>query len=270
VYRLFEELAPKIPLLTDVKPNGDTQITAFDDAGGTLGLLKQLAPLLDLSAMTVAGVTLGEAIEGATVDEDVIRPVGKPLATHPAIVVMRGSLAPDGAVLKRTVADDAPLEFRGPAKVVHSREEGVAAAKAGRFTAGDVVVLTGLGLRGSPGMGLTSALMFAIDGAGLSAKVAVITDGQMSGLVNGGLVVAEVAPEGAAGGPLGLVRDGDLIAIDVNRRTIDLEVDPGELDRRRVGLPPLAAPAGCGWLSVYARTVAPLGRGATLGGARSG
>jgi dihydroxy-acid dehydratase len=169
-------------------------------------------------------------------------------------------------VLKRTVADDAPLSFRGPAKVVHSRDEGVAAARAGRFTAGDVVVLTGLGLRGSPGMGLTSALMFAIDGAGLSTSVAVLTDGQMSGLVNGGLVVAEVSPEGAAGGPLGLVRDGDMISIDVNGRILDLEVSPEELDARRADLPPLRAPAGCGWLSVYARTVAPLGAGATLGG----
>jgi dihydroxy-acid dehydratase len=269
VYRLFEELAPKVPLLTDVKPNGDTQITEFDAAGGSLGLLAQLAPLLDLSAMTVAGVTLGEAIASVTVDDSVIRPVSAPLATHPAIVVMRGSLAPDGAVLKRTVADDAPLSFRGPAKVVHSRDEGVAAAKAGRFSAGDVVVLTGLGLRGSPGMGLTSALMFAIDGAGLSASVAVITDGQMSGLVNGGLVVAEVSPEGAAGGPLGLVRDGDMISIDVNARTLDLEVSPAELGARRAELPPLRVPAGCGWLSVYARTVAPLGAGATLGGAPS-
>ena len=269
VYRLFEELAPKVPLLTDVKPNGDTQITQFDAAGGSLGLLKQLAPLLDLSVMTVAGVTLGEAVAKVTVDDSVIRPVSAPVATHPAIVVMRGSLAPDGAVLKRTVADDAPLSFRGPAKVVHSREEGVAAAKAGRFRAGDVVVLTGLGLRGSPGMGLTSALMFAIDGAGLSTSVAVITDGQMSGLVNGGLVVAEVSPEGASGGPLGLVRDGDVISIDVNARTVDLEVSPAELDARRAELPPLRAPAGCGWLSVYARTVAPLGAGATLGGAPS-
>ena len=265
VYRLFEELAPLVPLLTDVKPNGDTQITEFDAAGGSLGLLAQLAPLLDLSAMTVAGVTLGEAIASVTVDDSVIRPVSAPLATHPAIVVMRGSLAPDGAVLKRTVADDAPLSFRGPAKVVHSRDEGVAAAKAGRFSAGDVVVLTGLGLRGSPGMGLTSALMFAIDGAGLSASVAVITDGQMSGLVNGGLVVAEVSPEGAAGGPLGLVRDGDMISIDVNARTLDLEVSPAELGARRAELPPLRVPTGCGWLSVYARTVAPLGAGATLG-----
>jgi len=269
VYRLFEELAPKVPLLTDVKPNGDTQITQFDAAGGSLGLLAQLAPLLDLSAMTVAGVTLGEAIASVSVDESVIRPVAAPLATHPAIVVMRGSLAPDGAVLKRTVADDAPLSFRGPAKVVHSRDEGVAAAKAGRFSAGDVVVLTGLGLRGSPGMGLTSALMFAIDGAGLSASVAVITDGQMSGLVNGGLVVAEVSPEGAAGGPLGLVRDGDMISIDVDARTLDLEVSPAELDARLAALPPLRAPSGCGWLSVYARTVASLGAGATLGAGAS-
>jgi dihydroxy-acid dehydratase len=284
VYRLFETLAPKVPLLTDVKPNGNTQITEFEAAGGTFGLLRQLAPLLDLSALTVAGGTLGDAINAASliaarpsaagttapaglvVDESVIRPLDKPVATHPAIVVMRGSLAPDGAVLKRTVADDAPLAFRGPAKVVRSRDEGVAAAKAGRFAAGDVVVLTGLGLRGSPGMGLTSALMFAIDGAGLSRSVAVITDGQMSGLVNGGLVIAEVSPEGAAGGPLGLVRDGDLISIDVNARTVDLEVEAGELAARRAALPPLAAPAGCGWLSVYARSVAPLGAGATLRG----
>jgi dihydroxy-acid dehydratase len=264
VYRLFETLAPKVPLLTDVKPNGGTQITEFEAAGGTRGLLRQLAPLLDRSALTVAGVSLGEAISGAPVDPAVIRPVDAPLATHPGIVVMRGSLAPDGAVLKRTVADDAPLSFRGPAKVVHSRDEGVAAAKAGRFVAGDVVVLTGLGLRGSPGMGLTSALMFAIDGAGLSTSVAVITDGQMSGLVNGGLVVAEVSPEGAAGGPLGLVRDGDMISIDVDGRSVDLEVSPEELDARRAELPPLRAPAGCGWLSVYARTVAPLGAGAVL------
>ena len=304
VYRLFEELAPLVPLLTDVKPNGETQITEFDAAGGTRGLLTQLAPLLDLSASTVGGMTLGQAI-GATavdsamtaagktrgsasaagaassspvrsastpgstspgvVDSAVIRPLDAPVARHPAIVVMRGSLAPDGAVLKRTVADDAPLAFRGPAKVVRSRDEGVAAARAGRFAAGDVVVLTGLGLRGSPGMGLTSALMFAIDGAGLSTSVAVITDGQMSGLVNGGLVIAEVSPEGAAGGPLGLVRDGDLISIDVNARTVDLEVEADELAARRASLPPLAAPTGCGWLSVYARSVGPLGSGATLG-----
>ncbi len=114
-------------------------------------------------------------------------------------------------------------------------------------------------------MGLTSALMFALDGAGLTTSVAVVTDGQMPGLVNGGLVIAEASPEGAGGGPIGLVRDGDLISIDVSARTVTLEVADDELTRRRAVLPPLASPPGCGWLSVYARTVAPLAEGATLG-----
>jgi dihydroxy-acid dehydratase len=268
VYRLFEYLAPKVPLLAGVKPNGDTQITEFDAAGGTLGLLKQLAPLLDLAQPTVVGSMLGEALaeHAAEVDDEVIRPLDRPVARHQGIVLLRGSLAPDGAVAKRTVADEAPLAFRGPAKVVRSREEGVAAVRAGQVRAGDVVVLTGLGLRGSPGMGFTSALMFALDGAGLARDFAVVTDGQISGLLGGGLMAAEASPEGAAGGPLGLVRDGDMIGIDVNARTIDLEVPAGELDRRRAELKPLRAPQGCGWLSVYARTVAPLAQGATLGG----
>jgi dihydroxy-acid dehydratase len=196
----------------------------------------------------------------------VIRPLDDPLARHPGIVVIRGSLAPDGAVVKRTVADEAPRRFRGPAKVFRSREEGIAAIRNGEVEPGQVLVLTGLGLRGSPGMGLTSAFVFALDGAGLGPQVAVVTDGQMSGLVNKGLVVAEVSPEGAVGGPLGLVRDGDMISIDVDARTIDLEVGEDELAERRAALPATPAPAGCGWLSVYARTVRPLTEGATLGG----
>jgi dihydroxy-acid dehydratase len=267
VYRLFEELAPQVPLLAAVKPNGERRIDEFEAAGGALALLRQLGPLLDGSQRTVAGATLGEAIATAAVtDEDVIRPLASPLARHPGIVVLRGSLAPGGAVAKRTVADDAIHRFRGPARVFRSREEGIAGIQAGQVTAGQVVVLTGLGLRGSPGMGLTSALVFALDGAGLGDKVAVITDGQMSGLVNKGLSVAEVSPEGAAGGPLGLVEDGDIISVDIDTRSIDLEVPAAELERRRAQLPPLHPPSGCSWLSVYARTVSPLGRGATLGG----
>jgi dihydroxy-acid dehydratase len=131
--------------------------------------------------------------------------------------------------------------------------------------AGEALVLTGLGLRGAPGMGFTSAFVFALDGAGLSDKVAVITDGQLSGLVNKGISVAEVSPEGAAGGPLGLVRDGDVISVDIEARTIDLHVTDAELDQRRAALPPLTPPPGCGWLSIYARSVRPLGQGATLG-----
>ncbi|WP_395110762.1 dihydroxy-acid dehydratase [Actinomadura sp. SCN-SB] len=267
VYALFEEYAPKVPLLSAVKPNGDHGIAEFEAAGGALGLMHRLAPMLDLDRPTVAGVPVGEAVASFTpLESAVIRPLDRPFARHPGIVVVRGSLAPDGGVAKRTVADDGVRRFRGPATVFRSREEGLEGIRGGEVRPGQVVVLTGLGLRGSPGMGLTSAFVFALDGAGLGDEVAFVTDGQMSGLVNRGLVVAEVSPEGAVGGPLGLVRDGDVIAIDLDTRSIDLEVTEAELAERRAALPDTAPPAGCGWLSVYARTVGPLGRGATLGG----
>jgi dihydroxy-acid dehydratase len=267
VYALFEELAARVPLLVAVKPNGERRIDEFEAAGGALGLLNRLGPMLDLAQPTVAGPPIGEVISTiTTVDSAVIRPLDDPLARHPGIVVLRGTLAPDGAVVKRTVADDGVHRFTGPAKVFRSREEGLAAIRAGDVRPGQVLVLTGLGLRGAPGMGLTSAFVFALDGMGLGDQVAVVTDGQMSGLVNDGLVVAEVSPEGAVGGPLGLVEDRDTIRVDVDSRTIDLEVPEAELAERRALLPAPAPPAGCGWLSVYARSVRPLGQGATLGG----
>ena len=273
VYGLFEELAPKVPLLAAVKPNGDRRIDEFDAAGGALRLLRELRPLLDLGQPTVAGRTIGQLTEAAAEPDQhqhqhqqVIRSLDAPLGRHPGIVILRGSLAPDGAVAKRTVADDGTHTFSGPARVFRSREEGLAAIRAGQVQAGEALVLTGLGLRGAPGMGFTSAFVFALDGAGLSDSVAVVTDGQLSGLVNKGISVAEVSPEGAAGGPLGLVRDGDIIRIDIDARTIDLDVPGPELARRRAELPDLVPPPGCGWLSVYARLVRPLGQGATLGG----
>ena len=266
VLSLFEQLAGEVPLLTAVKPNGERRIDEFEAAGGAQALLHQLRPLVDLTQPTVAGRTMAEVLGGAVVaDSDVIRPVDAPLARHPGILVVRGSLAPDGAVVKRTVADDGIKRFSGPAVVFHSRDEGLDGIRSGRVEPGQVVVLSGLGLRGSPGMGFTSAFVFALDGAGLGDRVVVVTDGQMSGLVNKGLVVAEVAPEGALGGPLGLVEDGDVISVDVDVRTVDLEVDAEELARRREKFELPATPSGCSWLSVYARSVRPVSRGATLG-----
>ena len=267
VSALFEELAAQVPLLSAIKPNGERRIDEFEAAGGAQALLYQLRSLLDLSQPTVGGQTMGELLGSSPVnDDDVIRSMDNALAHHPGIVILRGSLAPDGAVAKRTVADDGVLQFSGPAKVFRSREEGLTGIKNGEVKPGQVVVLSGLGLRGSPGMGLTSAFVFAIDGAGLGDQVVVVTDGQMSGLVNTGLCVAEVSPEGAVGGPLGLVEDGDIISIDVEARRIDLEVPETELEARRARLPELPAPVGCSWLSVYARSVQPLTQGAVLGG----
>lgn len=267
VSALFEELAAQVPLLSAIKPNGERRIDEFEAAGGAQALLYQLRSLLDLSQPTVGGQTMGELLGSSPVnDDDVIRSMDNALAHHPGIVILRGSLAPDGAVAKRTVEDDGVLQFSGPAKVFRSREEGLTGIKNGEVKPGQVVVLSGLGLRGSPGMGLTSAFVFAIDGAGLGDQVVVVTDGQMSGLVNTGLCVAEVSPEGAVGGPLGLVEDGDIISIDVEARRIDLEVPETELEARRARLPELTAPVGCSWLSVYARSVQPLTQGAVLGG----
>ena len=268
VYGLFEQMAPQVPLLVGVKPNGDRTTDELEAAGGALGVLCQLAPLLSLDERGISGRTLREVVAAAApVGEEVIRPLDRPLARHPAITLVRGSLAPDGGIVKRTVADDAIHSFAGPARVYHAREEALAAIRSGEVQPGDVLVLSGLGPIGSPGMGMTSAVVFALDGAGLGEQVILVTDGQLSGLVNKGLVVGEVSPEGAVGGPLGLVEDGDRIEVDVDARRIDLVVDDDVLARRRAARPVAAPVAGCSYLAQYAREVRPLIEGATLGGA---
>jgi dihydroxy-acid dehydratase len=267
VYRLFETLADDVPLLAEIRPNGETPIEEFEDAGGTRALMKQLEPQLDGTARTVTGHTLAENLAGAAVaGPETIRSRERALGRRPTIVLIRGSLCPDGGIVKLAVADDRRLDFAGPAKVFESAQESLDGVKAGLVKPGQVVVLRGLGVTGSPGMGMASALVFALDGAGLTGQVAVVTDGQLSGLVNKGIVVGEVSPEAAAGGPLGLVRDGDIIRIDVLGRTADLDVPAGELAARtaaRAANPPVR-PAEVGWLSVYQRLVRPLPEGAVL------
>jgi len=267
VYRLFETLADDVPLLTAIRPNGETPIEDFEDAGGTRALMKQLEPLLAVGALTVTGRTVAENLNGAVVsDAETIRPPERALGRRPTIVLIRGSLCPDVGIVKLAVADDRRLEFSGPAKIFESAQEALDGVKAGEVKPGQVVVLRGLGVTGSPGMGMASALVFALDGAGLTGQVAVVTDGQLSGLVNKGIVVGEISPEAAAGGPLGLVRDGDVIRVDVPARTADLEVPEEELSERKRALTasPPSRPVEVGWLSVYQRLVRPLPEGAVL------
>ena len=171
-------------------------------------------------------------------------------------MLIRGSLAPDGGIVKLAVADDRRLDFAGPAVVFDSPAQALDAVRGGQVSAGQVVVLRGQGPTGSPGMGMASQLVFALDGAGLTGQVAVVTDGQLSGLVNKGIVVGEVSPEAARGGPLALVRDGDLIRIDVPARTADLDVPAAELQRRRGALRRRPAPkSGAGSPSTSAWSV---------------
>jgi dihydroxy-acid dehydratase len=267
VYRLFETFADDVPLLSEIRPNGETPIEEFEDAGGTRALMKQLEPQLDGTALTVTGRTLAENLAEAKVtDPETIRAPERALGRRPTIVLIRGSLCPDVGIVKLAVADDRRLEFSGPAKIFESAQQALDGVKAGLVEPGQVVVLRGLGVTGSPGMGMASALVFALDGAGLTGQVAVVTDGQLSGLVNKGIVVGEISPEAAAGGPLGLVRDGDVIRIDVRGRTADLEVPAEELAERKRALTesPPARPVEVGWLSVYQRLVRPLPEGAVL------
>jgi len=267
VYRMFERLADDVPLLTAIRPNGETPIEEFEDAGGTRAIMKQLESLLDSGALTVTGRTVAENLAGVVVaDEEVIRPPDRALSRRPTIVLIRGGLCPEGGIVKLAVADDRRLDFAGPAMVFDSPAQALDAVRGGQVRGGEVVVLRGQGVTGSPGMGMASQLVFALDGAGLTGKVAVVTDGQLSGLVNKGIVVGEVSPEAAKGGPLALVRDGDMIRIDVPGRTADLDVPAGELDRRRAALAasPPGQPTEVGWLSVYQRLVRPLPEGAVL------
>jgi Dihydroxyacid dehydratase/phosphogluconate dehydratase len=265
---LFERYADTIRPLAAVRPNGPDTIEEFEDAGGALAVLRQLGGALIGSAPTVTGETMADRVARAEVrDERVIRPLGDPRGRHPTVVIVRGTLAPGGGIVKLSADEERPAAFEGPARVFDDAPSAIAAIEEGRVRPGDVLVLRGLGPVGTPGMGMASQTVFALDGAGLTTEVAVVTDGQLSGLVNKGIVVGEVSPEGALPGPLGLVADGDRIAIDLRARRVDLLVDEAELARREREREPHRTPAdSSSWLAVYARSVEPLPRGATLRG----
>jgi len=266
IYRLFEQLGERVPVLCAIRPNGDYPIEAFEDAGGARAVLKQLEPLLRTGALTVTGRAMAENLAGVRVDnEEVIRPLNRPYSDQPAIVLLRGSLAPAGGVVKIGLRHEGrPTQLRGPAKVFEDRQPALEAIRTGKIQAGDVLVLRGDGVQGGPGMGgAANMAVFALDGVGLALKVAVVTDGQMSGLANKGLVVAEVEPEGGVAGPLSVIEDGDMVSIDLGKRSIDLEIPDAELQRRLEHAHVVAKPAR-GWLSIYRRTALPLSQGAAL------
>jgi dihydroxy-acid dehydratase len=256
VYGLFEFYMEVIRPLSAVRPNGEDSVEEFEDAGGVLAVLKQLGDVVHGEAITVTGETIAERVAGAVVhDEEIIRPLGNPRGSHPTIVVIRGSLAPGSAIVKLSVTEHRTPVFEGKARVFTDAPSAIAAIERAVVQPGDVLVLRGLGPVGTPGMGMASQTVFALSGAGLTAEVAVVTDGQLSGLVNKGIVVGEVRPEGVLPGPLGLVADGDRIRIDLTARRVDLLVDEAELAGRR--------PAGrkvhneqSGWLSIYANQIA--------------
>ncbi|MFC0247410.1 dihydroxy-acid dehydratase [Citricoccus parietis] len=266
VWRLFRELGPKVPVLTAVRPNGPSRVEEFEDVGGAAVVLRELAPQLHLDALTVDGGTLADCVKAApAADGSVIAPYGSPMSDQPSIRIVRGNLAADGAIVKLPVLEERARSFSGPARIFHSREEGIEALANGIVNAGDVVVLRGIGLVGGPGMGMASALVFALDGSGLGDQVAVVTDGQLSGLVNKGIVVGEVSPEAATGGLIGLLQDGDLIDIDLDRGTVDARLTADQI-MARPAFEPVDAVRTDGLLDTYREVVTPLACGAVMCG----
>jgi dihydroxy-acid dehydratase len=267
IFALFNELGAEVPVLSAVRPNGNDTIEAFEAAGGARALLKQLAPLLDRKALTVTGHTVEENIATAIVyDPEVIRPLDRAYSDKQPITVLHGSLAPDSAIVKLGLRGEGRQStFTGPAVVFDNGSEAMAAIARGDVKRGHVLVVRGMGPKGGPGMaGPASAVVFALDAAGLQNDVAFVSDGQLSGLCNKGLTVAEVSPEAAVGGPLSLVANGDRITIDVDRHILDLEVPQDELVARRARLGPAVLPKSKGYLSIYQRSVQPMSTGAVL------
>lgn len=266
VYGLFEKLGPQTPVLAGVRPIGEHLIEEFEAAGGCRALMKQLQPLLQAEARTVTGATLEDNLRTyAVANAEVIRPIERPVAPKPAILLLRGSLAPEGGLIKTGIAERKVRRFSGPALCFDTTDAAVAALREQRIPAGTVMVMRGAGACGGPAMGGgASRVVFAIDGAGLGDEVAMLTDGHLSGLVCKGLVVAEVGPEAALGGPLALVHDGDTVTIDLDTRRVDLEVADAELARRRAQWQPPPKIFDRGWLQIYRRNVGPLTQGAVL------
>jgi dihydroxy-acid dehydratase len=232
----FNKVNDRTPLLVDLKPGGKYVAVDVDKAGGIGVIAKRLVDggYADGSAKTVTGRTLAE--EAATAKEtpgqEVIHPLDKPLKPTGGLVILRGTLAPEGSVLKIAAADR--LRHRGPARVFESEEPAMQAVLRGDIKAGDVVVIRYEGPKGGPGMREMLGVTGAIVGAGLGESVAMLTDGRFSGATRG-FMAGHVAPEAAAGGPIAAVRDGDIIDIDIEKRTINLEVDAKEIERRLKG-----------------------------------
>jgi dihydroxy-acid dehydratase len=266
VYQLFRDLGNKVPVLVGVRPVGEHSIEQMEAAGGGRGLLKRLEPLLHGDVLTVTGKTLKQNLQGMTVSDDaVIRPLDNPFATQPAIVMLRGNIAPQAGIVKYGIDPNKMRRFEGPAICFERSADAIEALQDGRIQPGHVVVMRGAGVRGGPAMGGgASKVVFAIDGAGLGDHVAMLTDGHLSGLVCKGLVVAEVAPEAAVGGPLALVEDGDIITIDLDHNRLDAHISETDMQARRARWQPLAPQFGGGWLDIYRHNVSSMERGAVL------
>ena len=263
---LFQEVSDRVPHLCNMSPAGPHHLDDLDRAGGVQAVMKRLAEqnMVDLDVMTVTGQTLGQNLEAASVrDEEVIRPFDRPVHARGGIAILKGNLAPDGAVVKQVAVAPSMLQRRGRARVFEWEEEAVTSILEGAIEAGDVVVIRYEGPKGGPGMREMLSATSAIVGVGLGEEVALITDGRFSGVTRGA-AIGHVSPEAAEGGLIALVRDGDEIEIDIPGRSLNLMVEEEEIVRRRSAWASPEPRIKEGYLYRYAQMVTSANMGAIL------
>ena len=263
---MANELSEKTPNLCHLAPAGDHYMEELNEAGGIYAVMNELASLnlLNLDCMTVTGKTVGENIAGAVNrDPEVIRHVDNPYMRTGGIAVLKGNLAPDTCVVKRSAVVPEMMVHEGPARVFDCEEDAIDAIKGGKIVSGDVVVIRYEGPKGGPGMREMLNPTSAIAGMGLGSSVALITDGRFSG-ASRGASIGHVSPEAAVGGPIALVEEGDIIRIDIPNYTLELLVSDEELARRRENWQPKEPNVTTGYLARYAKMVTSANRGAIL------
>ena len=263
---LSNEISSKTPNLCHLAPAGDTYMEDLEGAGGVYAVMKELTKkgLLDTSVLTCTGKTLAENLEGVVNrNPELIRPIENPYSADGGIAVLKGNLAPEGCVVKRSAVAPEMMLHTGPARVFNSEEEAIEAIYAGKIVPGDVVVIRYEGPKGGPGMREMLNPTSAICGMGLGESVALITDGRFSGATRGASI-GHVCPEAAQGGPIGLVEEGDIISIDIPACKIELQVDEATLAARRAKWICPEPKIKTGYLARYAKLVTSAARGAVL------
>jgi dihydroxy-acid dehydratase len=262
---IANEISARTPNLCHLAPAGHTYIEELNEAGGIYAVMKEISKLglLNLDCMTVTGKTVGENIKNAiNLDTDVIRPAENPYSKVGGIAVLKGNIAPDSCVVKRSAVLPEMLNHSGPARVFDCEEDAITAIKGGKIVPGDVVVIRYEGPKGGPGMREMLNPTSAIAGMGLDTTVALITDGRFSG-ASRGASIGHVSPEAAVGGPIGLIEEGDIIDIDINANTINARVSEEEFAKRRENWKPRLNEV-TGYLARYRKLVSGAPRGAVL------
>ena len=263
---IANDISAKTPNLCHLAPAGHTYMEQLNEAGGVYAVMNELDKkgLLNTDCMTVTGKTVKENIQNAiNLDPEVIRPIDNPYSETGGIAVLKGNIAPDGGVVKRSAVVPEMMVHEGPARVFDCEEDAIAAIKGGKIVEGDVVVIRYEGPKGGPGMREMLNPTSAIAGMGLGSSVALITDGRFSG-ASRGASIGHISPEAAVGGPIALIEEGDIIAVDIPANTLNVKVSDEEMEKRRAAWTPREPRVKDGYLARYANMVTSGSNGAIL------